>query len=296
MSTVPLAVVILTHNEEPNIARCLDSVAGWAGQVFVVDSFSTDRTVQIARNRSAHVHQRAFQGFADQRNWALTHLPFAVDWVLFLDADEWLSEPLKREIADRLALERPGPVGYYLSRRHRFMGRWLRYGGLDRTQLLRLFRRERGRCESRLVDEHFVVDGPTAALRGDLFTEDRKGIGAWIDRHNRYARLEARELLRQRQVDGTRMRGRLWGSQPERKRWIRERLWNRLPLFTRPVLLFVYRYVLRGGFLDGSAGLVYHLLESFWYRLLIDLNYRELLRAGESESEVPEPIRAEVRQ
>jgi len=284
-SGVPLAVVVLTHNEEANIARCLQSVQGWAAQVFVVDSFSTDATAEIARQHGAAVHARAFAGFAEQRNWALDHLPLTPEWVLFLDADEWVSDGLKAEIAQRLGAEAPAVDGYYLPRRHRFLGRWLRYGGLSPTYLLRLFRRGRARCEDRLVDEHFVTRGPTAVLRGEILTEDRKGIAAWIDRHNRYAVLEARELLRARQAprggpaEGVALRPRLWGSQAERKRWVRERLWNRLPLYTRPFVLFFYRYVLRGGFLDGRAGLVYHLLESFWYRLLIDLNYAELLAA-----------------
>lgn len=290
---VPVAVVALTHNEEANIERCVQSVAGWAAQVFVVDSFSTDRTVEIARSLGADVHQRTFTGFADQRNWALDHLPFSCDWLLFLDADEWVSEPLKGEVRDRITA--PGrAAGYHIPRRHRFMGRWLRFGGLYPTMQLRLFRRGRVRCEDRLVDEHFVVDGPTDTLRQDLLTEDQKGIAAWIDRHNLYARLEARELLRA-DHGGPRLAARLSGTQAERKRWVRERLWNRLPLFTRPFALFFYRYVLRLGFLDGAAGLVYHVLESFWYRLLIDLNYRELSRRPASQADGHRAVEAEVR-
>lgn len=289
----PVAVVALTYNEEANIERCVRSVAGWAAQVFVVDSFSTDRTIEIARSLGADVHQRMFTGFADQRNWALDHLPFTCDWLLFLDADEWVSEPLKEEISRRIAaLGRT--AGYHIPRRHRFMGRWLRFGGLYPTMQLRLFRRGRVRCEDRLVDEHFVVDGPTETLSQDLLTEDQKGIGAWIDRHNVYAGLEARELLRAHH-GGPRLAARLSGTQAERKRWVRERLWNRLPLFTRPFALFFYRYVLRLGFLDGAAGLVYHLLESFWYRLLIDLNYRELSRRPASQADGHRAVEAELR-
>jgi glycosyltransferase involved in cell wall biosynthesis len=274
----PVTVVVLTHNEEINIGRCLRSVQGWAAEIFVVDSLSTDRTAEIARRLGAQVVPHAFTGFADQRNWALDHLPVTQEWLLFLDADEWVPAPLRVEIAEHLAAGGGRVDGYCIPRLHRFLGRWLRHGGLYPTYQLRLFRRGRARCEQRLVDEHFIVDGPTATLRSDLLTEDRKGIGPWIDRHNRYAALEAREMAGEGFASG-RLSGRLGGSQAERKRWIRHRLWNRLPLYTRPFVLFVYRYVLRGGFLDGRAGLVYHLLESFWYRLLIDLHFAER-RAG----------------
>lgn len=290
--SAPLSVVVLTLNEERNIEACLRALAGWADDMFVVDSFSTDETVDLARRLGAHVVQRGFEGFAAQRNWALEHLPFAHEWLLFLDADEWVTEPLKQEIAHCIARPVPAVVGYYIPRRNRFLGRWLRFGGLYPTYLLRLFRRGYVRCEPRLVDEHFVVSGPTGMLRGELVHEDRKGIGAWIDNHNRYAALEAQELLRRRAAPGG-LQPRFWGAQAERKRWVRERLWNRLPLYTRPFVLFAYRYVIRLGFLDGRAGLIYHLLESFWYRLLIDLHYAELLAAPSRTHEAVPVVRPE---
>lgn len=280
VGNAPVSIVVLTNNEEANIRRCLESLVDWVDEVFVVDSGSTDRTAEIAKTLGAHVVPHPFAGFAEQRNWCLAKLPFSHDWVLFLDADEWPSEDLKADITRALAdTGRSGVAGYQVPRRHRFMGRWLRHGGLYPTWLLRLFRHQLAHCESRLVDEHFVVDGPVAMLRGGLLTEDKKGIGPWIDRHNHYASLEAQEMIRRAQRRGT-MAGRLLGSQAERKRWLRERVWSRLPLFTRPFVLFVYRYIFRLGFLDGRAGLVYHLLESFWYRLLIDVKYLELVASA----------------
>lgn len=266
--SVPLAVIILTRNEEENLPQALASVVGWAAEVWVVDSLSTDGTVSLAREAGARVVAREFPGYAAQRNWALRSLPLGPEWALFLDADEAVSADLRTELAATLAAPPAGVAGFHVKRRFIFLGRWLRHGGYYPVWLLRIVRHRLARYEERGVDEHLLVDGPTARLRADLLHEDRRPLERWIERHVRYARLNADELLREGSGD---LRGR-WGSadQAERKRWWYEHVYRPAPAGLRAVAYFLYRYVVRGGFLDGREGFIYHSLQAFWYRLLID--------------------------
>jgi glycosyltransferase involved in cell wall biosynthesis len=291
--TVPLAIVILTYNEEENLPYALESVVGWASEVWVVDALSTDGTVGIARAEGASVVTHEFSGFAAQRNWALRNLPFQPEWVLFLDADEAVTSLLRREIARVLAAPPADVDGYYMKRRFIFLGRWLRHGGYYPVWLLRLVRHRRARCEDRAVDEHLLVDGRTMRLGGDILHEDRRPLSRWVERHIRYARLAADDLRRDPGTSAVvppahtpgapshmpRTRRGRWDSphQMERTRWWYERVYLRAPLGLRAVGYFVYRYIVRGGMLDGREGFIYHVLQGLWYRVLIDA---EVLAAG----------------
>jgi glycosyltransferase involved in cell wall biosynthesis len=281
-----LSVIILTHNEEANLAQALESVHDWARQVFIVDSFSTDGTLDIARRYGCEIYQFRFESYSRQRNRALAELPIDTDWVLFLDADEWIPEALKHEIADKLATN-PSEDGFFLRRRFYWMETWIRRGYYP-VWILRLFRRDRGHCEDRSVNEHIVVRGRTGFLKNDFIHQDRKPVSDWIEKHNRYAIREAEELLRRKTSPRT-LHGRFLGSQAERVRWLREQLYNRVPPIIRPCLLFFYRIVIRGGLLDGWKALVYHSLQGFWFPLLIDINFLELTRIQQSRKSKPQP-------
>lgn len=267
-----LSVVILTYNEELNIGQALESVAGWADDLFILDSGSTDRTLEIARRYGCRIAQNKFQNYAKQRNHALDRLPIRSEWVLFLDADEWLPAEIKREISERLAAS-PAENGFALNRRLIWNGRWIRHGYYP-SWILRLFRRGKGRCEDRAVNEHLIVDGAIGQLNHDFIHEDRKGVADWISKHKGYAALEAKELLGARNEPAYReLDARLFGTQAQRKRWLRHKIWNRLPPLIRPFFYFFYRYVLAGGFLDGKEALNYHFLHALWYPMLIDVKY-----------------------
>lgn len=273
LSATP-AVIILTFNEEANIVQALNSVAGWANEIFILDSLSTDRTLEIARHYDCHIAQNKFEDYARQRNHALEHLPIGSEWVLFLDADEWLPDALKQEI-DAVIATSPKENGFYIKRRLIWMGRWIRRGYYP-TWILRLFRYGKGRCEDRAVNEHLIVEGTTGQLRNDFMHEDRKGVTDWIAKHNGYATREARELLNTRSEPGYQeIDACLFGTQAQRKRWLRQKLWNRLPPLIRPFFYFFYRYVLKGGLLDGKEALIYHFLQGLWFPLLIDIKYLE---------------------
>ncbi|MBV9182053.1 MAG: glycosyltransferase family 2 protein [Acidobacteria bacterium] len=251
-----------TLNEEIHLVRCLESVAGWASQILVVDSFSQDRTREIALRFGAHFVQHRFEGYARQKNWALDNLDIANDWILILDADERLSRELRDEITAMLR-SKPTAAGFYLNRRFIFYGKWIRYCGWYPSWNLRLFRHSLGRYEAREVDEHLVLNGRAEYCHHDLIHEDLRGLEAWIDKHNRYSSYETRSLPVAPQGGKERqLKARLFGSQCERKRFIKDRIWPYLP--GRSVIFFTYLYFVRLGFLDGERGFVFCLMHAIF--------------------------------
>jgi glycosyltransferase involved in cell wall biosynthesis len=272
---VSLSPIILTYNEEKNIEECLKSVCGWVDEIFIVDSYSTDRTLEIAKNYTDKIYQNKFQSFHTQRNWALNNLPLSNEWILFLDADERISEALKEEIKEIISNDPADINGFYIKRRYIFMGRWIKHGGYYPSWVLRLIRRSTAKCEGIGANDYFAVVGKTANLQHDLLHEDKKGITSWIERHNKYATLEAIELLEIKHNREKHLSVYSTASQ-ERRRWVKKNIWNNLPLSVRPFFYFIYRYFLRLGFLDGKEGFIYHFLHGFWFRFLIDVKYEEM--------------------
>jgi glycosyltransferase involved in cell wall biosynthesis len=276
--TRPLSVIILTFNEEANLAAALDSVKGWAAEVFVVDSYSTDRTVDIALERAAdgvHVVQHRFENYSDQWNWALTRLPIRQPWVLKLDADERATEAFRREVDARLFDAEPEEDAFIIHWRLIFMGRWVKWGGLYPNGNIRLWRRGKGRFGRRDVNEHLLVDGKVGVISSPIDHHDYKSLGHWIDRHNRYSAMQARALLAGDVIGQTEPR--LFGRPEQRRMWLRK-LYRRLP--GRPLLYFLYRYFLRLGLLDGSAGFRFIFLHST-YLYWIELKQKEYRISGE---------------
>jgi glycosyltransferase involved in cell wall biosynthesis len=254
--TLKPSIVILTFNSELSIADTLQSVASISDDIHVVDSFSTDRTLEIAQSFNAKIVQHPFESYGAQRNWSIESLCFKYGWQLHLDADERLTPELRQEIL-RLG-EEDDIAGYYLPRRMHFLGRPIRHGGLCPTLHLRLFKSGMGRCEMRKYDQHFhLISGATRRLNGYMIDDMRMSLTEWTARHNRWAEAEVEEL-----TSGARrssIRGKIAGSPIERKRFLRD-IYNACPLFVRPFGLFFYRYFVRLGFLDGPSGFVFYVL------------------------------------
>jgi glycosyltransferase involved in cell wall biosynthesis len=249
--SVPVSVVVLTLNEEPNVRRCLASVA-WADQVIVVDSGSADRTVPFARAAGAEVVDQPWLGFSAQREHALRLPLLRFDWVYFVDADEWVSPQLATEIAVRLA--DPQCKGFAQRLRLVFLGTWIRHcGWYSGSWIVRLVDRRYTKYEENLVGERPCVDGPVGRLAGDIVDEDRKGLAAWLCKHVRYAELES-----ERRRSGTGLRERLQAlrhgdsSRPMIRSVLKELVFPMIP--AKPAALFLYMYIARLGFLDGVAG------------------------------------------
>ncbi|MDB9493250.1 glycosyltransferase family 2 protein [Spirulina major CS-329] len=277
---IPVSVLIPAKNEESNLPACLDSVAR-ADEVFVVDSQSSDRSVEIAESHGATVVQFHFNGrWPKKKNWSLENLPFRNDWVLIVDCDERITPELWDEIAQRI--QDPTHQGYYLNRRVYFLGKWIRHGGKYPDWNLRLFHHRLGRYENlnteeirntgdNEVHEHVILDGSVGYLKEDMLHIDFRDIYHWLARHNRYSNWEARvyyNLLTGKGKDGT-IGANLFGDAVQRKRFLKT-IWVRLPF--KPTLRFVLFYILRLGFLDGHAGYTYgRLLSQYEYQIGVKL-------------------------
>lgn len=265
------SVLILTLNEEANLPRCLESVR-WCDDIVVLDSFSTDKTVEIAKAAGARVIQRKFDNWASHQNWAVANIEFRHPWVYYSDADEVLTEELSKEIQAVTADEARAEVAYRVRYKNMFFGRWLKYSSMYPVWILRLFRPGKVRWE-RLVNPVPVVDGAEGRLQEHfLHYSFNKGLSAWVTKHGQYAKLEAEESIRSLREDAVPWRA-IFSFDSVRRRKALKTLSFRLPF--RPLLRFAYMYGLRGGFLDGRAGLIYCRLIAF-YEYLIVLQMREI--------------------
>lgn len=279
-SRCDLTVFVLTLNEEVHIRRCIESVRDVAARVVIVDSYSTDKTCEIATSLGADIFANPFFTHAKQLNWGLDNAGVDTRWVMKLDADEYLTKELAALLPDVLKHASEATSGFTLNLRRIFMGKWLRHGGLYPIHLLRIWRAGHGRCEERFMDEHVVVEGEIANINADFADDNLNSLTWWTDKHNRYASREAVELLNLQyrfmpDESTTRLRG---GKQAGSKRWVKEVVYSRLPGGFRAFAYFFYRYVILLGFLDGHAGTTFHLLQGFWYRYLVDAKVAEVKR------------------
>jgi len=273
-----LTVLILTKNEERHIERALLSVSEIADRCVVVDSGSDDRTVELAKAAGAHVLANEWVNYAIQFNWGLDQLNEDTDWILRLDADEIVTPKLATQIRTTLPKLSAETKGVFVSRRMFFLGRPIRRGGVFPIRVLRLFRHGAGRCEDRWMDEHVLVDGKTADLSGEIIDDNQNSLTWWTEKHNGYASREVVDLLNLEYgfMDHETVADLRGGHQAGVKRWLKEKVYARLPGGTRAFAYFLYRYVVRLGFLDGKEGTAFHVLQGFWYRYLVDMKLHEV--------------------
>ena len=274
-----ISVLIPVRNEKANIIGCLDSVR-WADEIVVVDSGSTDGTVELAKSRGATVAQFQWNGkFPKKKNWALENVPWRNEWILILDADERITPDLAAEMQQEL--EQPRADGYFINRRFMFLDKWIRHCGYYPSWNLRLFRHRRGRYETvqthgtvsgdNEVHEHVIINGPTAHLKNDMLHYAYPDIYTWMEKHNRYSNWEAEIEVR---GQGAESAGRAIGGDLAKRRTLR--VWSRRLPF-RPTLRFLYSYFLKRGFLDGVEGYLFCRLLAT-YEMLNVFKARELRR------------------
>lgn len=266
-----VSIFILTLNEAINIEACLDSVS-FADDVVVLDSYSSDETVELAKAKGARVVQRKFDNWASHQNWAMANIDFKHKWVFYLDADERMTPELEKDILAIANNERETKHGYFVGRTNYFMGRTIIHC-YPAVPIMRFFQPGHIRYE-RLVNPIAIVDGETGSLKNRfLHYNFSKGLTEWFDKHNKYSLAEAKEglkALREQDPDIS-----LFSKDRALQRVALKNLALRLP--GRPFAKFLYLYVLRMGFLDGKAGFTYCILQSI-YEYLIDLKMWELKR------------------
>ncbi len=277
-SRLSITAIILTFNEDIHIQRCLANAAQVAERLVIIDSFSSDRTVEIARQFGADVYQRRFLNQAEQFQWALDNCDIRSEWVLRLDADEYLEPELIKEIRTRLPLLPIEVTGVRLRRKLIFRGKWIRYGGYYPTVLLRLWRTGKAEIQQLWMDEHAVLkEGKSIVFKQDFCDHNLRDITWWTDKHNRYSTRKMADFIALEFGPGR-------AAGTEREKTDQARTWQKsaqywafrkTPLYFRSVLYFLYRYIIRLGFLDGKQGFLWHALQGLWYFLLIDLKIED---------------------
>lgn len=267
-----ITVIILTHQDEIQIKNCISSISELTDDIVVVDSFSTDNTIDICHQSGARVYQNKFINQARQFNWALDNIPLKYDWVLRLDSDEIIPSRLKIEMEARIK-SNEGFSAYYLNRRMYWMGRWLRFGRMYPHYIVRLFQKGKARYEDK-TEEHLVVDGEIGYMKSDFLENNKKNhLEYFIEKHLITARGELDEIVSADNLVthvNIGIEPKFFGPKIHRTRWLKEKVYSRIPLFIRPFIYFLYRYFFCLGFLDGIPGLIFHVLQGFWYRFYID--------------------------
>lgn len=279
VESLDLTVIILTFNESKHIERAIKSVESIARQIIVVDSFSSDDTVYKATKAGATVLQNKFINYSKQFQWGLDNAPISSAWIMRLDADEVIEQDLSHEIRRTLLNVSIDIVGINFDRKHIFMGKWIKHGGRYPLRLLRLWRKGHGRIEERWMDEHIVTwGGRTITIKGGFSDINLNDLSFFTAKHNAYATREAIDRLIQQynlfeKDDAVSTSSSSY--QAALKRWFKEKIYNHLPLGVGPTIYFLQRYILQLGFLDGRSGLVYHFLQGYWYRFLVDAKTAE---------------------
>lgn len=286
---VDLTVVILTKNEEKNLRKCVESFCGIAKRFVIVDSGSTDGTEMLCRqlngelqtiNSRLDFYVHPWTSYADQLNWGLENTGITTEWSMRMDADEELLKELACEIDEKLDGLQAPINGVVLRRRTIFMGKWIRHGGRYPEFLLRIFRTGKARCEMKIMDEHMILsEGTMVTFDHDLMDNNQKDLTWWTAKHNWYSNREV--LDHQLSLEGDDLQEEGGSSRQARiKRVVKNGGYYKLPKFFRAHLYFLYRYWIRLGFLDGTEGRIYHFLQAYWYRFLVDAKMYQCEKTG----------------
>jgi exosortase/archaeosortase family protein len=275
------SIVILTYNEQMHLPRLLESIRELNAPVFILDSGSTDNTVAIGKEFGATILQHPFENHPKQWDYALKNFDVQTPWVIGLDADQIVTPELKQHLVNFREEDHKEVDGIYFNRKNFFKGKWIKHGSYYPLYLLKMIRYGVGYSDlNENMDHRFVVPGKTIIWKdGHLLEENLKenNIAFWIDKHNRYSDLVAQEEVeRIQQIRSQTISPRITGSPDERRAWLKQ-LWWRLPRYLRPMLYFTYRMVFQRGILDGRTGIIFHFLQGFWFRLIVDVKIDEIL-------------------
>lgn len=272
-----ITLIILTYNEELHLQRCLESVKGLAERIIIVDSFSTDNTCEIAQQFGAEVIQRKFVNQAEQFQWALENTNITTDWIFRLDADEYILPELYQEIESKLHHLPQETTGVYLNRRLYFQSSWIKHGGFYPLRLLRIWRNGAAVMEQKMMDEHTILThGNSINFDHDFVDENLSSLVKWTEKHNNYSTREA--IMR---LDA---QYHFLNQNQQNLHKSNKQFYLKLPLFLRAFVYFCYRYFLKLGFLDGKNGLIWHVLQGFWYQFLVDAKIFQVVYFSKKEN------------
>lgn len=291
--------IIITYNEEVHLPRLLQSIKDLNAPVFVLDSGSTDNTVAVAEEFGAKVLQHPFENHPTQWDFALKNFPVQTPWVICLDADQTVTPELKKRLDEFKDEDFAGVNGIYFNRKNFFKGRWIKHGGYSPFYLLKMFRFGVGYSDlNENMDHRFIVPGKTVIWKDEFILEENlkeNNISFWIAKHNRYSDLVAHEEVeRMMLIRSQTLKPHFWGSPDERTAWLKQ-LWWQLPRYVRPMLYFSYRMFFQLGILDGRTGVIFHFLQAFWFRLVVDIKIDEILQPKDPSKAVADKKNSPVR-
>ena len=262
-----LTTIILTYNEEKNIANAINSVKKLAKRIVVVDSFSTDKTIEIAKSLGAEIIEHKFENQAKQFIYAINHLKIDTQWIMRLDADEIISKKASKEIEEICFFNKDTDInGIVVRFEVNFLGKKLRHGGIYPFKKMIIYKKNKGYMEDRAMDEHIVLnEGKSIELKHDSYHRDYKDLNAWIDKHNKYSSREVEDYFLNNNQESKQL-----NKSAKIKRFIKFKIYYKLPLGTRAHLYYLYRYYFKFGFLDGKEGKIFAFMQAYWYRFLVD--------------------------
>ncbi len=283
-----ITTIILTYNEEKHIERCIRNAQRFSREIFLVDSFSTDNTKLIAESLGAKVYQNKWENnHARQFNWGLENLPVSTQWIFRLDADEYLSDELINEMLQKMPALHADVSGVVFERKMYFLNRLIKKG-MVKMNMLRLFKKQHGFCEERWMDEHIVLtDGTTAQFEGYFVDHNLNSLGWWIQKHNDYSIREAIELLDVELnilVKKDNFKDAILSEDTNEKR-NKKLKYAKMKLFWRSFIYFIYRYIFKFGFTEGKEGFLWHFLQGWWYRTLVDAKIYEIKKSCGDDKE-----------
>ena len=282
-----LTAIVLTYNEEIHLERCLDSIKDICENIIIIDSFSTDSTEAIALKFNARFYQNKWVNHANQLNWGLKNINIDTDWVMRIDADEYIDNQLKEELKLNLPILANNINGLFVKRLMYFFDKPIKKAGMYPIWHLKIWRNGSAFCEQRWMDERMkITKGETTKLQGDLIDHNLNNLTWWTQKHNNYATREAIDILNSiyNFTNSTSNKGKLFGNNEERREWFKKR-YLKLPLFIRPFIFVLIRYFLQGGFLEGKRGFVWNVLQCGWYRFLVDAKIYEAYKKSSNNRE-----------
>ncbi|MCP9748267.1 glycosyltransferase family 2 protein [Lacihabitans sp. CS3-21] len=282
-----ITAVILTFNEEKHIERCITSLKPICERICIVDSYSTDTTLEICKRLDVEVFQNKWENnHSKQMNWAIENCHITSKWTMRMDADEYVLKELQTEINSKIETLQSNIAGIELKRRVYFKNKWIKHGGFYPIKLIRIWKTGKGYSEERFMDEHIVVNsGEIICLEHDIVDENLNDINWWTAKHLNYARREAVDFLSNKYSFGLNTEKDInITKQAERKRKLKDNFYYKLPYGLRPMIYFFLRFIIQLGFLDGPKGWIFHFLQAFWYRIVVDINIYEIEKACEGDS------------
>lgn len=267
-----ITTIILTYNEEKNIANAINSVKNLSKRIIVVDSYSTDKTTEIAKSLGAEVIQHEFENQARQFIYAINNLNINTQWIMRLDADEVISDKASQEIEEICLSNKDTDInGIVVRFEVNFLDKKLRHGGIYPFRKMIIYKKDKGYMEDRAMDEHIVLkEGKSIELKHDSYHRDYKDLNAWIDKHNKYSSREVEDYFLNNNQESKQL-----NKSAKIKRFVKFKIYYKLPLGTRAHLYYLYRYYFKLGFLDGKEGKIFAFMQAYWYRFLVDAKIYE---------------------